>query len=170
MSALSRAAIRFLYASSLVLSCACVPFVQAADSGSTTFKTPDGNKIIQIGHTSITIDGVAYPLSDCSDAANLCLSSPAVGFRASFPRKCSYLSWSPQGGAMKWSSGFPHSSGSRYINRSGSSFLYDWDQKQGLVSLVYDPTKNFAELRPSFISDGPTVYYRKSRRALLACR
>jgi hypothetical protein len=157
-----------LFGSTLALCAGCASLASANDGRSTIFRSDTGKELV-INTTSLTIDGVSHRLEDCSDAGNLCLSGP-LGFHASFPRRCPAATWFPNEGPMKWSSGFPHSSGGRYVNRSPSGFLYDWDQKHGLVSLVYDPTRNFAALAESYIHEGPAVYYRKSGPRLLPCR
>jgi hypothetical protein len=70
---------------------------------------------------------------------------------------------------MKWSSGFPHSYGGRYASRNASHFLYDWDQRNGLIAFLYDPSADLSGQPPSFVHAGPTAFYRKSGPALLAC-
>jgi hypothetical protein len=168
MSARPRVATKPLVVSTALLCAGCASLAAAKQGDSTIFQSDGGGQIV-ISRTSLALDGVSYPLQDCSDAAARCLSGP-LGFHAAFPRRCPQSSWFPSEGAMKWSSGFPHSMGGRYLNRSGSGFLYDWDRKQGLVSLAYDPGKNFAALPPNYTHEGPTVYYRKSGPRLLACR
>jgi hypothetical protein len=168
MSARPRVATKLLCVLTASLCAGCASLAAAKQGHSTIFQS-DGGKQLVISGASLTLDGVAYPLHDCSDTAARCLSGP-LGFHASFPRRCPESSWFPNEGSMKWSSGFPHSMGGRYLNRSGSGFLYDWDRKQGLVSLAYDPEKNFAALPANYVHEGPTVYYRKSGPPPLACR
>lgn len=169
MSLSSRTGIKLILSSTLLPAGAGARSVHAGDELGTVYQSEQGNKVVVIGRHTITIDNVAHPLEDCSDALLLCASSP-IGFDVAFPRKCPAASWFPGRGTLQWSSGFPHSSGGRYVNRAGSSFAYDWGRRNGLNSFVYDPATNFAALPPSYVYEGPTVYYRKSGPVRFACR
>jgi hypothetical protein len=117
----------------------------------------------------MTIDGVAQPLVDCSDAENICLRR-ASGFHASFPRTCpDQRSWFPDSGPMRWAMGSPHSYGGWYVNREKSPFVYVWEQQYGLSLLLYDPEKDFSSLTSVFTHEGPTAYYWQSGPHLFAC-
>jgi hypothetical protein len=165
MPAGSLVALRSSFA--LLLASSCAHAAATGRSAGTVYESAGGDRIV-ITRNSITLGGVSYPLADCSDASSVCASSD-VGFHVSFPSACLSGTWFPAAGPMRWTSGFPHSEGGRYINRGRSIFLYDWDAKYGLVSFVYDPAKDFAALPPDYTHDGPTVYYRKSGPALFAC-
>jgi hypothetical protein len=65
---------------------------------------------------------------------------------------------------------WPHGGGARYTNRSGSPFVYDWQNHYGLVMIVHDPHTDFAAHPNADPVEGPSVYERKSGPRLFACR
>jgi hypothetical protein len=135
----------------------------------TVYKSQTGEHSIRISDRRITIDGTEYPITDCSDQTSNCRSSP-VGLLMRFPKKCPRLTWLPSSGVMSEMVGFPHSHGARYVNREPSNFAYDWDQKYGVVSIVFDRNKRFSAESDDSVHDGPTVFYKEKGLSLLACQ
>jgi hypothetical protein len=168
MSVQSPVAIRALALALLLGASGCAYSREKGADRATVFRNSEGKALIIYGQR-LEVSGATYPLNSCSDATNNCVSSP-IGLLASFPRECPNGSWLPSTGPMRHSSGFPHSFGGRYANSDGSSFLYDWDPQYGIISIVFDPARKFISSQPSYIYNGPTVYYYKSGARLFPCK
>lgn len=132
------------------------------------YENARGERIV-VGPAAITIAGVAYRLTDCSDSQWVCASSD-IGFRVSFPRRCPDIAWLAEAGPMKMLSMWPHGGGGRYASRDGAHFIYDWQNRYGIRSIIYDPRTDFAADPSDDRFDGGAVYEKKSGPPLFACR
>ena len=169
MSAERRFAIKLITAFlALTLAAACAYGAASTAEKTAVYENQQGSRIT-LSANAIIIGRTAHALTDCSDATYFCVTSE-VGFRVSFPRLCPPGTWFPEGGPMQWSSGFPHSAGSRYLNRDHSHFIYDWEPQHGLISFVYDANRDFAQLPANYAHNGPTVYYHSSGPRMFACQ
>jgi hypothetical protein len=82
MSARLAIAARLAVGAALLVSSGCETLATSPSPAPTVYRSESGGHSITIASDSIIVDGVRYPLQDCSDATSACLSSPVAFIRA----------------------------------------------------------------------------------------